>query len=382
MRKLYGSIAAIVLAVLVLAGGTTTVRAQNYILYPTLSLRNFHVQPGDGLLRVPEPGPGGERYFLVPVWVWNEVDTTKNPNNSWLVPPYKEENPGQHLEPIRSFNFELRYNEDAMVLDVDHGSPIVMQGPSIVSPGQGACAVAEHPDTALASTFLVTYSDQTDPVAQAQGNTYAHIIRVSGASSVPLPMNASSDTGFREHNGILLWLRFKVIVTFAPGGQMSLDSAWFNDHSGDTVSGSTYSTITTGNFGGGLGTGGPNNRGQLQIDYTAQPVIELRPIPNIFINNGGPTQTFPNQYDSLINSLVYDPTVNGSSGSVAQEIQVDDAVGGTELDNMTITSNQPWLTVNCNNPGGSGSLFLGWDGIDYNNISGPNIAGPRLYHFT
>ena len=40
MRKLYGSIVAIMLAILVLAGGTTTVRGQNFIPYPTLSLRN------------------------------------------------------------------------------------------------------------------------------------------------------------------------------------------------------------------------------------------------------------------------------------------------------------------------------------------------------
>jgi len=279
MRKLYGSIAAIVLAILVLASGTTPVRGQNFIPYPTLSLRNFHVPPGDGLMRVPVPSNGGTRYFLVPVWIWNEVDTIYNPNNSWETDG-KEGNPGQHLEPIRSFNFQLWYNNEAMELDTTNGSPIVMNGPSIVSAsaGQSCTAVTPQADTGIASQFFVTFSDQS---ANNPANPYSHVVRIAGASSVPLVTNASSDTGYREHNGILLWLRFRMIVTFAPGGTMFLDSAQFNDHWGDTG----YATVGSigppdqiGNFGGGTGVGGPINRGQLNIDYTAQPVLELRPV--------------------------------------------------------------------------------------------------------
>jgi len=293
MRKLYGSIAAIVLAISVLAGGTTTVRGQNFIPYPTLSLRNFHVPPGDGLTRVAVPGNGGDRYFLVPVWIWNDVDTNYNPNNSWETSG-KEGNPGQHLEPIRSFNFQLWYNNEAMELDTTNGSPIVMNGPSIVSAASGQCpSVTPQADTALASTFYVTFSDQS---ANNPNNPYSHVIRLAGASSVPLPMNASSDTGYREHNGILFWLRFHMLVTFAPGGTMFLDSAEFNDHWGDTgytTVGSIGPSEAIGNFGGGTGTGGPIDRGQLNISYTAQPVLELRPVPNTTINPGGPGQTFP-----------------------------------------------------------------------------------------
>ncbi len=371
MRKLYGSIAAIMIAVLVLAGGTTPVRSQgisNFVPYPTLSLRNFHVPMGDGLMRVPVPNNGGDRYFLVPVWVWNEVDTTKNPNNSWYTVGHTG-NPGQHLEPIRSFNFQVWYNDEAMELDTLHGSPIVMTGPSIVSAGQGACSVTPHPDTALASTFFVSFTDQS---ASDPNNPFSHIIRLAGASEVPLPMNASSDTGYREHNGVLLWLRFHMIVTFAPGGTMHLDSAKFNDHAGDTGTSTVGSLdFTHGNFGGGTGQGGPINRGQLNIDYTAQPVIELRPIPNVAIT---PSNTYPNQYDSLLNDLVYDPTV--FNGSVSQAIILDDAVGSTELDNISINSNQPWLSINCGSPGGTTSLNIGWDGVDDNNLGLP-LEGPN-----
>jgi hypothetical protein len=368
MRKLYGSIAAIMLAVLVL-GVTTPVYSQisNFIPYPTLSLRNFHVPSGDGLMRVPVPGNGGDRYFLVPVWIWNEVDTTKNPNNSWYTTGHSG-NQGQHLEPIRSFNFQLWYNNEAMELDTLHGSPVVMNGPSIVATQQGGCSVTPHPDTALAANFFTTFSDQS---ANDPNNPFSHVIRLAGASSVPLAMNASSDTGYREHNGILLWLRFHMIVTFAPGGLLHLDSAKFNDHAGDTGTSSIGSLdFTHGNFGGGTGVGGPINRGQLSINYTPQPVIELRPLPNIAIT---PASTYPNQYDSLINDLVYDPTV--FNGQVAQAIILDDAVNSTELDNLTITSDQPWLSVNCNAPGGSTQLFLGWNALSNLNNGSP-LQGP------
>jgi len=371
MRKLYGSIAAIVLAILVLTSVTTSVRGQNFIPYPTLSLRNFHVPPGDGLMRVPVPSNGGERYFLVPVWIWNEVDTNYNPNNSWETSG-KEGNPGQHLEPIRSFNFQLWYNNEAMELDTVNGSPIVMNGPSIVSAGVGGCATTAFADTGIASQFFVTFSDQS---ANNPSNPYSHVVRIGGASSVPLVTNASSDTGYREHNGILLWLRFHMIVTFAPGGTMFLDSAEFNDHWGDTG----YATVGSigppeqiGNFGGGTGVGGPINRGQLNIDYTSQPVLELRPVPNVAILN----TPQGDQYDSLVNDLVYDPTV--FSGQVTQAVNLDDATGATELDNTTISSNQPWLTINCGAPVGTTSLFLGWDGIDDNALNpSPALEGPQ-----
>src|SRR5947207_1849232 len=90
MRKRYGSWTASVLVALAVLCGVSSVRAQlfNPKFYPTLSLRNFHCYP-DGIQRVPYPSAGGDRYFLVPVYIYNEVDTTFNPNTT-----------GQHLEPI------------------------------------------------------------------------------------------------------------------------------------------------------------------------------------------------------------------------------------------------------------------------------------------
>jgi hypothetical protein len=366
MRKLYGSIAAIVLAVLVLAGGTTVVRGQNFIPYPTLSLRNFHVHPGDGNLRVPISGV--DQYFLLPVWVWNAVDTTQNPNNSWISEG-KSGSPGQHLEPIRSFDFQISYNVGGMELDTAHGSPVVMIGPSIVSASQGVnCSVTAHPDTGLAATFLINVAEINANNPEDQDQRY---IRVAAASSVPLPKNNSADTGYSEHNGILFWLRFHVTGQYP--GLVSIDSARFNDHWGDT--GYTAENgglpINIGNFGGGQGVGGPFNRGEVDVTYITPPVFELSPIPNFALVDGagGPV-------DSLINDLVYDPTV--FNGSVTQEFLMDafqSSGAGSEFDNITITSDQPWLAINCGGPGGGNSLTLGWDAID-NYVLGLSTEGP------
>ena len=133
MRKRYGSWAATTMfAVLVVLCGISSVGAQGLInprFYPTLSLRRFHIPEdgcratGDGIIRVPAPGPGGERYFLVPVYIYNEVDTTFNNPNGNIG--------GQHLEPVRSFEFQMTYLTQAMELDTarGHGSPLEVVGP-------------------------------------------------------------------------------------------------------------------------------------------------------------------------------------------------------------------------------------------------------------
>src|SRR2546421_2296759 len=209
MRKRYGTWVAIMVATLMVAGGISSVRAQllNPKYYPTLSLRNWHCNP-DGIQRVPTPGSGGDRFFLVPIWIYNEVDTTYNPNRG-----------GQHLEPIRSFEFKFVYLTQAMILDTLHGDPIVKVGPS-------------NSDTALAKSFFIHFSDQPD---LSTGNPYLHVIRISGASSTPLPLSITADSGCSENSGVLFWLRFRVVVSAVNAGQIFLDSTKFNDHAGDSL---------------------------------------------------------------------------------------------------------------------------------------------------
>jgi len=370
MRKLYGLVTGAMLAVLVLLGGITPARSQSFPLirmYPTLSLRNFNLPPHDGIQRVPVPGGNGERYFLVPVWIYNEVDTSFN--NNGIVPPGNNDGQhfGQHLEPIRSFKFQVWYHTQVMQLDTGHGSPIVMTGPSIVD-GSHNVPVQARPDTGLAKTFFVTFSDQSsfNPL-----NSSEHIIRIAGASSVPLPMNASGDTGYTEHNGILLWLRFRTIPSNNVNDNLHLDSAMFNDHLGDSllnpVGNPNRFDYTHGNLGGGIGVSGGTNTGQLEVQITDQPTFELRPLNLIALltGAGGPI-------DSLMPDLIYDPSVAG--GAVQRELQFDDATSHTEIDNITITTDQPWLDVNVGSPGGGANkIFMGWDAIDYTGSFGGTI---------
>ena len=395
MRKLYGlGAAAIMLAVLMLLGGVTPVRSQSFPtirMYPTLSLRNFHVPPltgpGNGVQRVPLPGAGGERYFLIPVWIYNEVDTSFN--NQGIVPPGNNNGQyfGQHLEPIRSFHFQVWYQQQAEILDTGHGSPIVMTGPSIVGGGIDAATIS-HPDTGLAKTFFVTFTDQS---ANDPNNPYTHVIRIAGASSVPLPNNMSGDSGYSEHNGILFWLRFRVLPGGFPGDELHLDSSMFNDHIGDSLINPATNPFrfdyTHGNFGGGTGVLGGTNTGHLEIKITDQPAFILRPL-NLIAQTDGPDG--PN--DSLLPDMVYDPA--GTGGAVTTELQLSDDISFTEIDNTTISSDQSWLDVGIGAPGNSTSVFLGYDALDYTSgfgatvdnlylsVANPGSLAPGVYYAT
>jgi len=371
MRKLYSSWAVAMLAVIVTLLSVMPARSQQaFIPYPTLSLRNWHCQP-DGIQRVPGPN-GGDRYFLVPVYCWNTVDTSFNGNNNNNVLAG-----GQHLEPIRSFKFQFWYLTQAMQLDMDHGSPIVMTGPDTGT-------------KALAKTFYCTFSDQT---ANDPNNPYRHVVRIAGASSVPLPLSNTSDSGCAEpitNSGVLLWLRFKVVVSNVQGGVIFLDSALFNEHYGDSLinaSGGPSLDYHHGNLGGGDGLFGASDKGRGDIEITAQPVFLLKPLSQV-------TEGYTNEpwYDSLTADLVYDPTLSG--GQVTRELDLSDAAGNTEIDNVTITSNQPWLSVNKNAPGGGQKIFLPGDAIDYTTgvsstivpvfltVGNPQALSPGVYYAT
>ncbi|MEP6755123.1 MAG: hypothetical protein ABJA67_06460, partial [Chthonomonadales bacterium] len=286
MRKRYGySAFGFLAALLVLFGMASASSAQVLInpkYYPTLSIRNYHVN-SDGIIRVPQPGPGGDRYFLIPIYIYNEVDTTFNPNTG-----------GQHLEPIRSFEFQMTYLTQAMVLDTQasHGSPIVMIGADPTAA------------PAVGKTFFTRYSDQlVIPPVQVPPitpNPYLHCVRVTGASEVPLPLTNTSDSG-----SVLVYLRFKVVVSAVNASLLQLDSSKFNDHLGDSLLNSpgSFFPYTHGNFGGGQGVGGSISKGGGLVQITPQPAFELRPFSQI--------TTTDNTNFFLTLDMVYDPTLGG-----------------------------------------------------------------------
>lgn len=358
MRKRYGSWAAGMLAVLGVLFATSTGWAIGTIKhYPTLSLRNYHINP-DGIQRVSQPGPGGERYFLVPIYVYNEVDTTFNPNFDGLYQ-------GQHLVPIRSFEFQLYYPAQAIILDTAHGSPVVVIGPD------------PNGQPALAKTFFTRVSDRPVPVVPVDsiGNhdPNRHVVQIAASSEVPLPLANTSDSG-----AVLLWLRFKVIPTAVNAAEMFLDSSQFADHLGDPDLNPT--TWQHGNFGGGQGVGGQQKKGYGLVQVTPQPLFEFRPFSQV--------TTSDNVNFDLVTDLIYDPTVGGT---VTRQIQLRNAVGNTDLTNIRLCSDQQWLMVGTSSGGGQQCDFISvihYTGVgsEEKNIylSVPNAAGlaPGIYYGT
>jgi len=273
MRERYGFWAVKMLVVLtVLLGFSMAVEAQ--ILpppkfYPTISITNYTSYP-DGIIRVPAPGPGGDRYFLVPVFIYNEVDTTFNPNLA-----------GQHLEPIRSFDFQMTYLTQAMVLDENPA-----HGPAVITVGPGMDAASQP---ALAKNFYIHYQDVADP-GQENPNPFQRRIRISAASEVPLPLSN------RDTNGVLVYVRFKVVISNINAGVLQLDSARFNDHMGDyQITGIPF--VERGNLGGS-----PTNRGGGIVQITDQPAFEFRPLSII--------TTDDNKNFLITRDFVFDPTIS------------------------------------------------------------------------
>lgn len=396
MRKRYGSwAAALVLAVLVVFSDIMPVQAQKPpVFYPTISLRNWQGPQGrgrdwDGVQRVPGPNYPGERYFLVPVYIYNEVDTSFNPNvyngtGGQLV--------AQHLEPIRSFSFQFYYSAQGFILDqgAGHGSPVVMVGPG-------------PNDTGRAKTFFTEYSDQTVN-SPLNANPFLHVIRVAGAGSVPLWNSPPSTSPNPQDTTVLLWLRFKVLPNAVQGSTIFLDSARFNDHLGDNIGGAPGygaryqfpypppSTLTVtydythGNLGGNsINSGALGPFGQGEVRITAQPAMILQPGNQL-------TALDPSLYPAslqLTTDLFYDPA---NPQTVQRGLDLRDAVGQTELDNVYINSDQKWLTISLT-AGGADKQTQYIPLIDYSgassqvrsfflNVPNPGSLPPGIYYAT
>ncbi|MEI8133714.1 MAG: T9SS type A sorting domain-containing protein [bacterium] len=324
MRKLTSFAAIGAFALLVTLISTQRTFAQsglfNYVPYPTISL-NQEDYYSDAQFLVPDALPGGERYFLVPVFIFNGVDPTMNPNTASQLPPGPGGRvfgvDGQFLEPIRSFEFQVAYPNQAIELDQNpaHGSPIMTVGPTKSS----------NAENTLASSFYFHYAEQS---ANDITNPYNRIIRVTAASEVPLkqtiPVVVDSST-------VLCYLRFHVIPNWTVNtALLQLDTAKFADHLGDPQN--DPNNYRRGNLGGHK----DQIRGRLPVAITAQPTIELRPF-SLFNTTDG------KNYD-LLPQFVFDPADPTANNSVVQ-LQIDNAQGSSRITNLNIVTDETWLSV-------------------------------------
>ncbi|MDP4230773.1 MAG: T9SS type A sorting domain-containing protein [Bacteroidota bacterium] len=346
MRKLtsFAAIGALALLMTFCSFGNSFAQIFNYTPYPVISDNQEDYYP-DAQYLVPDALPGGERYFLVPIFIFNGVDPNKNPNTAnGLQPGPGGRLPGidgQFLEPIRSFEFQVQYPNQAIELDQNpaHGSPIMTVGPTKTSDAENS----------LATSFYFRYTEQS---ANDITNPFNRIIRVTAASEVPLretlPVIVDSST-------VLCYLRFHIIPNWTVNvALLQLDSAKFADHLGDPQY--DPNNFMRGNLGGHK----DQIRGRLPVVITAQPIIELRPF-SIFNTTDG------KNYD-LLPQLVFDPADPSSNNTVVQ-LQIDNAQGSSRITNLNICTDQTWLQVGLTAGGGQPCIFF----PSITNFNTPNL---------
>lgn len=345
MRKLY-SYAGMVIAALIMmiSAGNSYAQLFNYTPYPFISInQEDYYGPTDPKFLTPDALPGGERIFLVPVFVYNGVDVSRNPNTQNGLPKTNAQRifgiDGQYLEPIRSFEFQVTYANQAIVLDEspERGSPIVTVGPTYLN--------AE--ENTKGSPFYIQYTEQS---ANDNSNPFLRRIRVHGASEVPLPLSDRN----KDSIDILCYLRFRIIPNWVVNATiLQVDSAKFADHIGDPQ----YDAINyrRGNLGGHT----QEFRGRLRVEITAQPAFELRPVSAV-------TST-DNKNFTLVQTLISDPAVPSASVPFVN-LQIRNAIGNSRLSNINICTDQEWLTVSQTSGSGQHCIFI--PRIDYTQSSG------------
>jgi hypothetical protein len=253
MRKLYSLtfVAMVTLTMLVASASTSFAQLFNYTPYPFTSLNQEDYYP-DARYLVPDKLPGGERIFLVPVFVYNTADVKRNPNT--FNGQEKPESArifgvdGQLIEPVRSFEIQVQYANQAIMLDENplRGSPIVTVGPTLT----------EKAANSWASPFYISYTEQSD---NDTTNPFLRRIRIAGASEVPLPLSSNTDAT-PDSTDILFWLRFRVVDNWVVNAAiLQLDSIRYAGHPGDPQ----YDPFNW--FRGNLGGHAQVQRGQLRV---------------------------------------------------------------------------------------------------------------------
>src|ERR1043165_2582368 len=163
-RTSFAAILAVALCFVCLSFGTSVAQLFNYTPYPFISIdqEDYYGSSDpftDGTYLVPNYLPGGQRFFLVPVFIGNFTDPLKNPNTkdgTWKPDDTVSRITGvdgQFLVPIRNFEFQVHYPNQAIEIDNDpaHGSPIVTVGPD------ETFASAQT----LATPFYIRYTEQS-----------------------------------------------------------------------------------------------------------------------------------------------------------------------------------------------------------------------------
>lgn len=332
------------IAVLVLfALAATSVQAQVKFL-PTLSLQKeiaTTTPQGDvtngPTIFVSEPGFGEKRYLIMPVFVFNCLDTLTSENDLGF--------PG---EPIYSFSFQMQYN-DCMLKAVG----VSKRG-----------SLPRH-DGVLADQFNFSWQVADEPNYKAPttggASAFGSRVTVTGSSSLPLPL--SPVPGFVPGGPTcndrvytpLVYVVFEVVGD-AQGGSCGItsdqviidrDSILWNNYNPMDV---TPAMIARGfdpvqvpvfprpifpiTF--------PNDYGSTVVSITRRPRIDLQPSSQVILTSPAD--------DSNYELVVPMQTQFGNRNYVPKQLLLLNGIAGAFLRNVTVETDEPWLRVDTNNP--------------------------------
>lgn len=358
MRKRYwfGGLKALAVLTVLLASASSS-QAQVYKYLPTLTLvKNAAVGSGDITARdtqyVAEAGTGETRYFLMPVFIKNILDSVYNPVT------------GLSAEPIYSFRFKVQYNRTLLrAIGVQKRGPLPFD----------TVVVAKNFNLSWDIDQDATYKRSTIGTPSANGER----IMITGSSSIPLPLPlrsgapaGSTDPADRD-TAALLYILFEVVGNSQLGGGgignrdqviITNDTLEYNNYRATSITSTSVSpTMVARGFNPNprnqqgiaptpvFPVSYPNNYGAAVVVVTRRPVISLFPAGQVRQVAGDPSLyelDFPLQ------------TQFGGSDYIYRNLLIRNNVEGAILRNVSVETDAPWLRVDTNAPdqvGGGGS---------------------------
>lgn len=341
MRKRYWFWGVKILALVafaLLATSTGNAQGLGRKVLPTLSLvKIYQTASSDVTTRdtiyVAEAGPGETRFFALPIYVKNCLDSITDPVT------------GLTAEPIYSFRFKLQYNNQIL-----RAVGIQKRGPL---PGD---------TTILAKDFNFSWDVDEDPTYKLSTvgapSANGERIMVTASSSRPLPMSPRNNMNFSGCNfrdtAVLCYVLFEVtgLASGGPAGvnrdQLLLvrDSISWNDYEPANVTpymlSRRFEAIQAGVAPSPVfPIGYPNNYGSAIIQVTPRPRIDLLP----------PSQVVTVNNDFSDYALLYPlQTYYGQGGRIYRNILLVNGVPNSELRNVVVETDEPWLRVDTNAP--------------------------------
>lgn len=277
---------------------------------------------------------GGRRFVLIPVTVANCWDSV----------------------PIYSFQFSVEYDQQ------------VLQAVSVQKTGP-----APLQNLGLAKDFHLTYHDTIDTRPQSGVGVFTRQITISGSSSTPLPLTTPPGNDCRSADTVdLLYILFEVKAHAGQVPSASLLripndtlSLFWNDYTPANLF--PTSQLLNRDIGlcgpdsldatGSVSFGTNNNisgRGRANLVVTKQPGIDLSFADADVVKYDDYNYTFTDVFYADSNST--DPRF--------KLLDIIDSVADTRIVNLTLCSNEPWLTIGNNPVSGSRCYTLSPD-LDY-----------------